>query len=565
MRRLVGVVVVLVAALAAVGAWRAHALPAPLASSRPTPLVAEGAREVRVAYHVHTNRSDGTGTPESIAAAAAEAGLDAVILTDHGDGTRATDPPRRIGTVLVVDAAEISSWGGHYVALGARPSPYPLGGDPASVVEDVARLGGVGIAAHPGSAKAALKWRAWDAAFDGIEWLNADTEWRDRPRDLWSAMLTYPWAPTGTIVALLNRPRFELSRWDRAAAQRPVVGLAGHDAHARLGLSGVGEPYEGAVALRVPGYAPMFRAFSNTVRVTADWGRDAAADASAIVEGIRTGRTYAVVTGLGTASLRRFTATSGGRSAQMGEWLAPEGPVQVEVEVDAPASAFTTLVCGGTRVAGASGGRLSWRGESAPGACRVESARSSDEQAMPWVVTNPIYIRPARDTEGPRALPAAGPVLPVPRSGDAAAWTMEAASGASASASPDPSQPHRVTARWQLGASPSTFAALALPTPTDLATYDRLVLRAAADRPMRAWVQLRSPKNGGRRWGRSVYLDATAQAITLPLASFLPMDGDGPQHVPLGDIATLLLVVDTTHARPGDHGVVTFDEWWVGR
>ncbi|MFN7977963.1 MAG: hypothetical protein U0P30_07490 [Vicinamibacterales bacterium] len=565
MRRFVVVVVLLVAAVAAVGAWRARGLPVPIGSSGAAPPVVEGVREVRVAYPVHTSRSDGTGTPASIAAAAAEAGLDAVILTDHGDGTRATDPPRRIGAVLVVDAAEISTWGGHYVALGARPSPYALGGDPASVVEDVARLGGVGIAAHPGSAKDALKWRAWDAPFDGIEWLNADTEWRDRPRDLWSAMLTYPWASTSTIVSLLNRPRFELSRWDRASARRAVVGLAAHDAHARLGLSGVGEPYDGAVALRVPGYAAMFRAFSNTVRVPAAWGRDAATDATALVDAIRAGRTYAVVTGFGDVSLRRFSATSGARTAAMGEWLAPDGPVQVDVDLDVPPSAFTSLICAGTRVAGSSGGRLTWRGDTAPGACRVESARSADADTMPWVITNPIYIRAERETGGPRPLATAGPVLPVPRSGDAAAWSIEAAPGASASATADPAQPRRVVARWQLGPASSTFAALVLPTPADFATYDRLVLRAAANRPMRVWVQLRSPKNGGRRWGRSVFLDATPQAITLPLSSFLPMDGDGPQQVPLVDITTLLLVADTTNARPGDAGVVTFDEWWMGR
>lgn len=548
--------------LAAVGAWRARALPVPVPASVAAP---DGVREVRVAYHVHTVRSDGTGTPESIAAAAAEAGLDAVILTDHGDGTRVTDPPRRVAGVLVVDAAEISTWGGHYVALGARPSPYPLGGDPASVVEDVARLGGMGIAAHPGSAKEALKWRAWDAPFDGIEWLNADTEWRDRPRDLWSAVLTYPWAPTGTIVGLLNRPRFELSRWDRATAQRPVVGLAAHDAHARLGLSGVGEPYEGAVALRAPGYTAMFRAFSNTVRVPTNWGGDAARDGAALLDAIRAGRTYAVVTGFGAASVRRFTATTANGAAGMGEWLVPNGPVQVAIDADVPGTAFTSLVCGGTRVAGGSGGRLAWRSETAPGACRIEIAQSASADAMPWVVTNPIYLREARETAAPRPLSSAGPVLPVPGSGEAAAWTTEAAPGASFGAAADPAQARRVVARWQLGTTASTFAALAMPAPGDLARYDRVVLRASADRPMRVWVQLRTPKQGGKRWGRSVYLDATPQAITLPLSSFLPMDGDGPQQVPLGDITALLLVADTTHARPGDRGTVIFDEWWMGR
>ena len=39
---------------------------------------------VRGALHVHTRRSDGTGTPDEVAKAAGAAGLDFVVLTDHG-------------------------------------------------------------------------------------------------------------------------------------------------------------------------------------------------------------------------------------------------------------------------------------------------------------------------------------------------------------------------------------------------------------------------------------------------------------------------------------------------
>ena len=95
--------------------------------------------------------SDGAGgRRDAIAAAAARAGLRFVIFTDHGDGTRAPEAPRRTSHgVLCIDAVEISTNGGHYVALDMRPSTYPLGGEASAVVEDVRRLGGFGIAAHP--------------------------------------------------------------------------------------------------------------------------------------------------------------------------------------------------------------------------------------------------------------------------------------------------------------------------------------------------------------------------------------------------------------------------------
>ena len=154
------------------------------------------------AIHIHTNRSDGSGSVDDVAAAAARAGLDFIIITDHGDGTRAPDPPQYRSGVLVIDAVELSTSTGHYIAIGLPPSPYPLRGDARDVVEDVRRLGGFGIVAHPDSAKPNLQWQDWEAPFDALEWLNADTEWRDeRVIPLVRALVRYPLRPAETLAS----------------------------------------------------------------------------------------------------------------------------------------------------------------------------------------------------------------------------------------------------------------------------------------------------------------------------------------------------------------------------
>src|SRR5712664_2369664 len=122
--------------------------------------------------HVHTNRSDGLSGPDEIAAAAARAGLRFVVFTDHGDGTRRPDPPQYRSGVLCLDGVEISTSGGHYVVIDMPASPYPLAGDPRDVVEDVRRMGGFGIAAHPDSPKPELRWRDCTIPVDGLELLN---------------------------------------------------------------------------------------------------------------------------------------------------------------------------------------------------------------------------------------------------------------------------------------------------------------------------------------------------------------------------------------------------------
>ncbi len=205
---------------------RPIALPAPVSQ----PPAAVGS------FHVHTNRSDGSGSPDAAAAAAALTGLNFIILTDHGDGTRKPDPPQYRAGVLVIDAVELSTQAGHYIALGLPQAPYPLRGEARDVAADVRRLGGFGIVAHPDSAKPGLRWHDWEARFDAMEWLNADTEWRDEPRmHLVRALARYPFRPAETLASLLDRPDTTLDRWDALTAKRPVVALAGADAHARAG------------------------------------------------------------------------------------------------------------------------------------------------------------------------------------------------------------------------------------------------------------------------------------------------------------------------------------------
>ena len=68
--------------------------------------------------HVHTTRSDGRGTPDEVAAAAARAGVAFLVFTDHGDATRTPDAPVYRSGVLCLDGVEVSTTGGHYLEIG---------------------------------------------------------------------------------------------------------------------------------------------------------------------------------------------------------------------------------------------------------------------------------------------------------------------------------------------------------------------------------------------------------------------------------------------------------------
>ncbi len=227
----------------------------------PAPDGGVAGRTVAGGYHIHTTQSDGSGDRAAVAAAASRAGLKFVIITDHGDATRVPDPPAYIDGVLCIDGVEVSTNGGHYVALGLAAAPYPLGGEPAAVIEDVTRLGGFGFAAHPDSSRPELAWTDWSAALDGVEWLNADTEWRNesRPR-LARVLFGYLVRPGPALASILDRPVSTLNRWDALTRVRRVTAIAGHDAHGGFAR---GAEYRGTRqatwAPGIPSYEASFR------------------------------------------------------------------------------------------------------------------------------------------------------------------------------------------------------------------------------------------------------------------------------------------------------------------
>lgn len=522
---------------------------------------------VRGAIHVHTARSDGSGTVEDVAAEAARAGLTFVIFTDHGDATREPDAPAYRSGVLSIDAVEISTDGGHVVALGLPRAPYPLGGEPRDVVEDIARLGAMSIAAHPGSTRPDLQWVEWTAPVDGLEWLNGDSEWRDEaPGTLARALLTYPFRRAETVAALLDRPEPVLARWDGLTGSRRVVAVAGADAHARLSLPGSPEPRSAAPLLRIPSYEQMFRAFSIALPDIVLTG-DANADARAVLDGIRRGRVYSSIDALAGPAAFAFTASAGAGRAGMGDTIDAGPPVTFRVETNAPANARITLLKNGDPVAAADGASLQQVENGGPGVYRVEVhlPEAPGDPPVPWILSNPIYVRAAGSEEAPRdPRGVATEFAAVYQDGSADGVTVESSVRSRGALDVVPTVGGtQLSLRYALGGtrSESPYAALVLPAGPGLAQYDRLMFTAHAMQPMRLSVQLRVPEGPeGERWHRSVYLDEIPREITIAFDEMTPRGPTTRRQPVLAAVRDVLFVIDTVNTSPGTSGQVWIDE-----
>jgi hypothetical protein len=536
---------------------------------RPGETAAPPASTVRGVYHVHTNRSDGSGTPDDVAEAAARAGLQFIILTDHGDGTRTPDPPAYRSGVLTLDAVELNTAGGHYAALGMPAAPYPLAGSPEAVIEDVRRLGGFGIAAHPGSPRPSLRWTGWDTAFDALEWINGDSEWRDEPRvPIARALATYLFRAPESLATLLDRPSAVLEQWDRLSLSRRVLAIAATDAHARLGFSQRTDPDMSAVHVPLPGYETTFRAFSNHVVLDAPLSGSAAEDAERLLAALRNGRLYSVIDGLASPGGLSFTATSGSRRAQVGDDLPIEGDVQLVASVSAPPQTRLVLLKNGERVHEVTDGRLEMNGGRDAAVYRIEAyvRDSPGGPPVPWILSNPIYAGLTR--------PAAPSIVDMAPASRIPAQVLEAtlASGpgdrSELGASPlDPTM-RRIAGEppvaWSFALSPGTpagqFAAIQIPIAGGLAAFDRVRFTVSSPKPLRAWVQLRAPVGNTERWGVTFYADSEARVVDLPLRAFRPIGVTSSEQPPFDRVDSLLFVVDTMNFLPGATGAMVLSE-----
>ena len=528
-----------------------------LSAPAPDPLVVSGA------YHVHTRRSDGTGSVDDVAQAAARAGLQFVILTDHGDATRTPDRPRYNDGVLVIDAVEISTTAGHLVALGLdAPAPYPLAGEARDVIEDVHRLGGWVVIAHPDSPKPDLRWRSWNVPYDGIEWINVDSERRDESlAHLAGSALRYLLRPPETVASLFQRPVLTLRRWDAAGRTAAVTGLAALDAHAGLVWqternAPQGTPHSGVLAM--PGYRQMFRAVRQAVVLERAFSGDAGQDAASLLSSLRAGRTYSVVTGLAAPGQLSFTASGPGGVIPMGALAGPVGsPVTFHARVN-DNTARVVLLHNGTPVASSNRGQIDFDTSVTAGPYRVEVYQA--RVSMPWIVSNPIYggaafNRPV-NAEPPRALR----LVRLPAVGN---WSIEHAPTSEGAVAADAGAT-RFTFTLGPGQPSNQFAALstALDAASAAEGFDRVQFTVRADRPMRFSVQLRL--GSGQRWRHSVYAESAPHPVVLYLQDFQPAESTTSQRPIVARIRSVLFVVDTLNAGPSTRGTLWLSDVALG-
>jgi len=346
--------------------------------------------EIVANLHVHTPYSDGAWYHAQIAQAAAEAGIDLVVVTDHNVWVDQVEGYHE--NVLLLVGEEIHDVQrlpqcNHMLVYGAGQEMAPRAEDSQALINAVNEKGGLCFLAHPverGSpldgGLAAIPWIDWELqGYAGIELWNYMSEFKALTQTRWAALF-YALYPQLGIKGPFHHT---LRLWDRLLAEgRRVVAIGGSDAH--------GNGYSiGPLSRVVFPYRYLFGCVNTHILIPSTLRRDVDADKATIHEALRQGRCFVGYDALGSTRGFRFYARSGSDVAMMGDQLRRAGTLDFQIEL--PASAEIRLLCDGNVVGRGQGRRLNCTSVHA-GTYRVEVYRRYRLRKRAWIFSNPIYV-----------------------------------------------------------------------------------------------------------------------------------------------------------------------------
>lgn len=346
----------------------------------------DGCEDVTGVIHVHTHDShDAHGTFEDLVRVANAQRLDYVVITEHNTlkGLREGRQGWH-GMTLVLIGEELSTRGGHYLALNITQEIDYHKLTTQEVIDEVNRQGGLGFIAHPYFKK--RRWTEWTVSgFTGIEAYNVAHDTLDENRvrlGMWLLMVPNE----AFYFSILDRPYDPLHRWDELILRHGrVVGIGSCDAH-EFHLMGVKfAPYEDMFRLaRTHLLIPTTHASGEQ-----DSPSHVSLTDSAVYEALREGHAYFSVEL--TAPARGFTFVAkdaSGLLGIMGDEITWRAGLRLAVWLPSPGA--ITLMWNGQPMSSTTA--QTWEMPvKLPGVYRIEVMRHD----KPWIFSNPIYVHPA--------------------------------------------------------------------------------------------------------------------------------------------------------------------------
>lgn len=343
---------------------------------------------------MHTPYSDGHATHAEIARAALNAGLDAVIVTDHNVYVNGMEDYYKEGDrqVLLLVGEEIHDQArepqkNHLLVFGAGKELATFASDPQRLIDAARRLGGLAFVAHPYDPAAPafneddLSWVDWEVSgLTGLEIWNAMSEFKSL---LTNRLRAIYYALNPDRVASGPFPEV-LQKWDELLASgKRLAAIGGSDAHAmpaRMGpLRRVIFPYEF-----------HFRAINTHILTPSPLSGDLFEDRRMILDALGRGRSFIGYDLPAPTRGFRFTAQGKDRKAWMGEEVSSRNGVTIQIRLPRPVEC--RLLKDGKVIKTWTRRDTCTYITTEPGVYRVEAYIHYLGKKRGWIFSNPIYV-----------------------------------------------------------------------------------------------------------------------------------------------------------------------------
>jgi hypothetical protein len=336
--------------------------------------------EIQGVYHIHTKFSDGRKTTEEIAGIASKAGLNFIILTDHGNPNRKSYASQGWENgLLVLAGSEVSVSRGHLVGLDFKLPSSNFSQNAEEAVYGITAVGGFTVIAHPYS-KIQWSWGEY-VGYSGIEIINADTMLKE------GLFLSAPYLPallikpSYALLKILDSPQRELRKWDELSKIYPIYGYFAADAHML--------------------YRPIFDFLRIHVILDSPLSSDFDAARGQIFEALRSGRFYNSIHAAAWVEGFRFWGERGKEVIPMGRTALFESGFTLHIQAPFPYAKEIHLIQDGKSVFRSTEENISFEAKQ-PGVYRVEvylRERSPLRKDIPWIVSNPIFLREDKNVD----------------------------------------------------------------------------------------------------------------------------------------------------------------------
>lgn len=351
--------------------------------------------EITISLHNHTVYSDGLGTHEQVAHAAMQAGIDAIIMTDHNvlvkdfqkywykDGKK----------VLMLIGEEIHDQGrqpqaNHLLVFNAKEELAQHAQNLHNLIDQVRRSGGLSFIAHlydpacPSIKEDDISWYDWSVkGYTGIELWNSLSDLKVNSKN-YLQVVFHVFFPN----FLFQTAAKEITdKWDELLAQgAKVVAVGGADAHEIVA-------HAGPLKRKVFPYEFHFRSVTTHVLLEKPLREMVVEDNLAIMDALEKGHCYVALDLHKKASGFRFSCEGNGCGGIMGDEVRSAGTFTFKITL--PEIAECSLLKDGKVVE-------TWKNKQnivfyakEKGVYRVEVYRkASFGRRTAWIYSNPIYV-----------------------------------------------------------------------------------------------------------------------------------------------------------------------------